>query len=98
MSPNYGYNNSRVFPFKNRHIWAGVAHVCDLVTQEEEVGGSWSEASLGWSTTYLKDTKNKRLRGVVQVAECLPSEHEVLTSNPSTTKQTPKQNQAYISE
>jgi hypothetical protein len=33
-----------------------------------------------------KITKAKRARGMAQVVKCLPSKHEVLSSNPGTTK------------
>jgi hypothetical protein len=35
---------------------------------------------------FEKITKAKRARGVVQVVEQLPSQHEALSSNPSTAK------------
>jgi hypothetical protein len=49
---------------------------------EVEIGGSWSEASLGKiARPYSKkQTKAK----MVQVVECLPSKPKVLSSKPST--------------
>jgi hypothetical protein len=41
--------------------------------QEVEVGGSQSEASLGKDPTWKNKLKQKRLEGVAQVVEDLPS-------------------------
>jgi hypothetical protein len=39
-----------------------------------------------WKSVISKTTRAKRVEGVVQVGECLPSKCKVLSSNPNTSK------------
>jgi hypothetical protein len=52
-------------------------------TQEMEVEGLWSENGLGINTKpYLKKSKAKSSRGVVQVVEHLPNKCKTLSLKP----------------
>jgi hypothetical protein len=55
-------------------------------TLEAEVGGSWFEAKLGIKALSEKQTESKRMGGVVQVVEYLPTKCKALCPIPNTTK------------
>jgi hypothetical protein len=71
----------------DRHWWL---MPITLATQETEVrrivlqSQAWANSTLD---PILKKSSQKRFGGVVQVVECLPSQCEALSSNPSTAEE-----------
>jgi hypothetical protein len=60
-------------------------------TQEVEIGGSRSEASLSKSMRLcLKNKLKQKGLGAAYMIECLPNKHKALGSNPISTKKRKK--------